>query len=78
MKQKIIVTVILCLGYGLFGTTGLVQAQSSITIDASQQVTNFVFTDGSGVQDNTYLLFGNDNLYKSSYSGAYSFGYSYQ
>ena len=78
MKQKIIAAVIFCLGYGLFGTTGLVQAQSSITIDASQQVTNFVFTDGSGVQDNTYLLFGKDNLYKSSYSGAYSIGYSYQ
>lgn len=78
MKQKIIATVLFCMGYGLLGTLNHVQAQSSITLDASQQVTNFVFTDASGAQDNTYLLFGKDNLYKSSFSGAYSIGYAYQ
>jgi len=78
MKQKIILTIMVCLGYGLIGTSSSIGAQSSITIDASQQVTNFVFKDSEGVQDNTYLLFGSDNLYKSSYNGAYSFGYAYQ
>lgn len=77
MKKKIIATGMFCLSLGLVGTTGLVQAQSSITIDASQQITNFVFTDGSGQQDNTYLMFGEENLYKPVYNGAYNFGYSY-
>ncbi len=48
---------------------------SGITIDASQQMTNFVFVDGTGVQENTYLMFGKDNLYKPAYSGTYNVGY---
>ena len=78
MKQRIIKTMLLGLGCLLLCSNNSVYSQSSITIEASQQITNFVFKDGSGVQDNTYLLFGSDNLYKSSYSGAYSFGYSYE
>lgn len=77
MKKKILTTVLSCLVVGLMGTSYQLKAQSSITIDASQQITNFVFTDGSGLQDNTYMMFGEDNIYKPVYSGAYSFGYSY-
>ncbi len=77
MKKKIVATGMFCLLLGLIGTAGHVKAQSSITIDASQQITNFVFINGSGLQDNSQLMFGEDNLYKPVYSGAYSFGYSY-
>jgi hypothetical protein len=77
MNKKMLAEVMFCLVLGWVATTGHVKAQSSITIDASQQITNFVFTDGSGLQDNTYLMFGEENLYKPVYSGAYSFGYSY-
>ena len=77
MKKKYSATAMFCLVLGWVVTTGHVQAQSGITIDASQQITNFVFTDGSGLQDNTHLILGEENLYKPVYSGAYSFGYSY-
>lgn len=77
MNKKMLAAVMFCLVLGWVATTGHVKAQSSITIDASQQITNFVFTDGSGLQDNTYLMFGEENLFKPVYSGAYSFGYSY-
>lgn len=44
-------------------------AQSSITIDASQVVSTFKFTDSAGVQDKSY---------SPIYSGAYSLGYRYE
>lgn len=43
-------------------------AQSSLTVDASQVYSNFLFTDSAGVQDDSY---------SGSYSGAYSLGYRY-
>lgn len=77
MSRKILLTLILGLAFCLSLSTNKVHGQSSITIDASQQITNFVFVDGTGLQDNTFLIFGKDNLYKPVYSGAYSLGYSY-
>lgn len=76
MKKKLTSLALACSSIVLL-TVSSVNAQSSITIDASQQITNFVFVDGSGFQDNTYLIFGEDNLYKPVYSGTYSVGYSY-
>jgi hypothetical protein len=76
MKKKLISSTIICAAVMLL-TINQVNAQSSITIDASQQITNFVFVDGSGFQDNTYLIFGESNLYKPVYSGTYNVGYSY-
>jgi hypothetical protein len=76
MKNKIAIAVMSCLAL-VITKNNPAQAQSSITIDASQQITNFVFTNDKGLQDNTYLIFGEENLYKPVYSGAYSFGYSY-
>ena len=46
---------LLILGFISYGIT--VNAQSSITIDASQQMTNFVFVDGTGIQENTFMMF---------------------
>ncbi|MCK4920789.1 MAG: outer membrane beta-barrel protein [Bacteroidales bacterium] len=66
---------LLILGFISYGIT--VNAQSSITIDASQQMTNFVFVDGTGIQENTFMMFGNEDSYKPTYGGAYSVGYSY-
>lgn len=43
-------------------------AQSSITIDASQNMTNFKFTDSQGDRDESY---------NPAYSGSYSLGYRY-
>lgn len=43
-------------------------AQSSITIDASQNMTNFIFEDSEGNQDENY---------NPAFSGAYSLGYRY-
>lgn len=42
--------------------------QSSITIDASQNATNFAFTNSAGERDQDY---------KTSFSGSYSLGYRY-
>jgi len=69
--QKIVLLFFL----GLLSFAGF--SQPSITIEASQQVTNFVFTDNAGMQDNTYLMFGSDNPYKAMYSGAYNVGGMY-
>ncbi len=77
MKKKIYYKTFLWVSIGLLMSLQVVKAQSSITIDASQQITNFVFTDGSGIQENSYLVFGEENTYKPVYSGAYSVGYSY-
>jgi hypothetical protein len=44
------------------------EAQSSITIDASQNMTNFKFTNSEGERDESY---------NANYSGSYSLGYRY-
>ncbi len=44
------------------------QAQTGITIDASQQITTFDFVDSNGTTDDTYLPI---------YSGAYNVGYTH-
>jgi len=77
MRKKIFSPVLLSMAILFFTHSENIQAQSSITIDASQQITNFVFVDGAGIQDNTYMVFGEGNTYKPVYTGAYSFGYSY-
>lgn len=83
MKRKTIISAITCLLLLFFiGNNANAQLRStanvqSITIEASQQVTNFVFVDGRGIQDNTRMIWGKDNVYKPVYSGAYNLGYSY-
>lgn len=77
MKNKRILHLILVFVSVLILISNTATAQSSITIDASQQMTNFVFVNNSGIQDNTYLVFGEENIYKPIYSGAYNIGYSY-
>lgn len=77
MKNRILKYLCVSLLTGLFALNNPLMAQSSITIDASQQITNFVFVDGTGLQDNTKLMFGEDNLYKPLYCGAYNVGYSH-
>ncbi|MDX1652184.1 MAG: outer membrane beta-barrel protein [Brumimicrobium sp.] len=44
------------------------EAQSSITIDASQNITNFKFTNSQGERDESY---------NPNYSGSYSLGYRF-
>jgi len=44
------------------------EAQSSITIDASQNMTNFKFTNSDGERDESYI---------PNFSGSYSLGYRY-
>lgn len=53
---------------GLFLLPGQAKAQSGITIDASQQITSFQFTNSTGQVDNSY---------SSIYSGAYTVGYTH-
>jgi len=53
------------------------KAQSAIDVEASQMVTNFVFTNSLGEQQSSYLVWKADNEYKPAYSGAYHLGYSY-
>lgn len=50
-------------------TRSNLKAQSSLTIDASQVMSNFQFTDSTGQK--------NDTSYSVNYSGAYSLGYRY-
>jgi len=61
-KSKIL---LLSIGFILIDKASL-KAQSNITIDASQMLTNFKFTDDQGAKDKSYT---------GSYSGAYSIGY---
>jgi len=53
---------------GLLLMSNHVKAQSSITIDASQNITNFKFVNSTGEQDKKY---------NANYSGGYSLGYKY-
>ncbi|MCK5539197.1 MAG: outer membrane beta-barrel protein [Bacteroidales bacterium] len=51
----------------LFGTSSIM-AQSNLTIDVTQVLSNFKFVDSQGVKDKEY---------KSNYTTAYSIGYQY-
>jgi hypothetical protein len=57
---------ILLLLLGFMCINASLMAQSSLTLDASQQFSTFKFTDSQGSQDKNY---------SGSYSGAYSIGY---
>ena len=52
--------------YALFSTT--IAQQSSITLEASQIISNFKFVDSGGTQNKDYM---------PTYSGGYNFGYTY-
>ncbi|MBL4861404.1 MAG: PorT family protein, partial [Crocinitomicaceae bacterium] len=65
MKSKI--KLFLCAA-GFLMLSNHVDAQSSITIDASQNITNFKFVNSAGEQDMNYSV---------NYSGGYSLGYRY-
>jgi len=52
-------------------------AQSSITIEASQMITNFAFQNSEGLQENSYFILNSENEYKPVYSGSYHVGYAY-
>jgi hypothetical protein len=54
---------------GLIFISSSLMAQSSLTIDASQAYTNFLFTDSEGNKENA--------AYSGNYSGSYSVGYQY-
>lgn len=58
----------LLIGIGCLVMSETAIAQSSITIDASQNMTNFKFTNSSGERDMNY---------SPSYSGSYTLGYRY-
>lgn len=77
MKKLIIIFLLgfLCMGTAIkaqdpfstaSSTSKAVNAQSGLTIDASQNITSFSFTDSDGVVDKEY---------NPNYSGAYSLGY---
>lgn len=59
----------LILALAISMTSLISYGQSIITIDASQNITNFKFTNSLGERDKNY---------SSSYSGGYSIGYRYQ
>lgn len=65
MKKRIHIWVVIMF-FGLGWNN--VHAQSSLTIEASQNVTNFSFTDSEGNKDFTY---------NHDYSGGYALGYRY-
>ena len=62
LKLKVVLFV-----FGFLSTTA-VMAQSSLTIDASQQYSTFKFQDSQGVVDTSYL---------PAYTGAYHLGYRF-
>jgi hypothetical protein len=66
MKKTIIISVISL--FFVLGEARMGFAQSNVTIDASQVVSTFKFTDSTGTQDKSY---------SPVYSGAYSLGYRY-
>lgn len=63
MKINSLLSVIVCL---IWSCTSM--AQSSITIEASQNITNFKFINSLGEQDKNYSV---------NYSGGYALGYKY-
>ena len=65
MKKKITLSLVALLTVTSFSISF---AQSSITIDASQNITNFSFTDSDG---------NRDEAYNPAFSGSYSLGYRY-
>ena len=58
----------LLLGAGILAGSFMLRAQSSLTIEAAQNITNFRFENSSGEKDKTYL---------ANYSGGYALGYKY-
>ena len=68
MKKKLVTLRIIGLGVVCFLISESLMAQSSITIDASQNMTNFEFTDSEGQRDESY---------KPMFSGSYTLGYRY-
>lgn len=52
-------------------------SQSGITIEASQMITNFAFTNSDAVLENSYFILNQESEYRPVYSGAYQVGYSY-
>lgn len=62
-------TKIICILFGLLGYMSVVNAQSSLTIEASQLLTSFKFTDSNG----------NDlsSEYSGIFTGSYGVGYRY-
>jgi hypothetical protein len=61
MKKLIIIYIL-----GFLSIGAAVQAQSSLTIDASQNITNFSYENSLGEKDKEY---------KANYSGSFSVGY---
>ncbi len=61
----------------LFSAVSDANAQSSITVEASQSITNFIFVNSEGTQEASYFILDSENEYKPVYSGAYHFGYMY-
>lgn len=59
----------LVLGFVTFFFVTNAISQSSVTIDASQNMTNFAFTNSQGERDEDY---------NPNFSGSYSLGYRYQ
>lgn len=55
-------------GILIFFVSVSAEAQSNITIDASQNITNFKFTNSEGERDESYT---------ANYSGSYNLGYRY-
>lgn len=67
-KNKLIIRLVLVsIAFIAFESVSLAQ-NSSITIDASQNMTNFKFTDSRGEVDDSY---------KPNFSGSYNLGYRY-
>lgn len=68
MKNQTLTLKVFLLAIGVLIAGRMSYAQSALTIDASQLITNFNFTDSEGNRDDSY---------KPLYTGAYNFGYSY-
>ena len=66
MRNNTVKTILLSLVFIWISSS--LAAQSSLTVDASQLMTTFKFTDSEGNTDNSYL---------GKYTGSYSIGYRY-
>jgi hypothetical protein len=66
MKKNFVkLSAFLCL---IFAASTSISQTQSVTIEASQNITNFSFTDSQGNKDENYM---------PSYSGSYALGYKY-
>lgn len=68
MKNIIFKSTALMLLLGMCALFNTSIAQSSITLEASQIISNFKYVDSEGTQDSNYM---------PTYSGGYNFGYTY-